>query len=232
MLVKQLLILKNRLKNGEKNKIFHYPLIMNSPLNHIKRLKSIADIGLLYAKDGYDTERYQDIRDIALALMSHLLNEPLEMVQGFYKTETDYPTPKVDIRAFVLNEKNEILMVKEQADGMWSLPGGWADIGLTPSEVAVKEVKEETGLDVTPLSILAVFDKKCHPHPPQAYYVYKFIIHCAMRNSELSHGFDMLDTAFFDLENLPPLSTNRILKTQIEMVFHHFNSGKKETLFD
>lgn len=207
-------------------------MLQNDIINSIKRLKSLADIGLLYAKDGYDVERYSEIREITLDLMSRLIDEPIEVVSNFYKAESDYPTPKVDIRAFVLNKQKQILLVKERSDGLWSLPGGWADIGLTPSEVAAKEVKEETGLDVTPLSILAVFDKKCHPHPPQAFYVYKFIIHCEMFSSDISVGFDMEEAAFFDIESLPPLSTNRIVSSQIEWVYAHLMAGNKETLFD
>jgi ADP-ribose pyrophosphatase YjhB (NUDIX family) len=207
-------------------------MLQDEFLNYIKRLKNIADIGLLYAKDGYDTERYTEIREISLDLMGRMINEPITIVSNFYKTETDYPTPKVDIRAFVLNKKKQILLVKEKIDGLWSLPGGWADIGLTPSEVVAKEVKEETGLDVTPLSILAIFDKKCHPHPPEAHYIYKLIIHCEMYTTDISTGFDMLEAAFFDADRLPPLSTNRILESQIETIFSHFKSGNKETLFD
>ena len=200
--------------------------------NDLKRLKTIADLGLLYAKDGYDTERYEEIKELSLHWMSRLLDEPIATVKGFYKEETDYPTPKVDVRAFVLNDNQEILMVREHADGLWSLPGGWADIGCTPSEVAVKEVKEETGLHVRPLSMVAVFDKKCHPHPPQAYYVYKMVIHCKMLSTNLLKGFDILDTAFFSIDNLPPLSTNRILKSQIETVFNHIKEGKTAAIFD
>lgn len=207
-------------------------MLQDEIINSAKRLKSIADIGLLYAKDGYDVERYNEIREISLDLMGLLIDEPVSTVTNFYKTETDYPTPKVDIRAFVLNKKKQILLVKERSDGLWSLPGGWADIGLTPSEVAAKEVKEETGLDVTPLSIVAVFDKKCHPHPPQAFYVYKFIIHCEMYTSDISVGFDMLEAAFFDMDKLPALSENRILSSQIEMVYEHLKEGNKDTLFD
>lgn len=205
-------------------------------LIHLQRLKNIADIGLLYAKDGYDTERYEELRDMSLKMMSHLTNTPLSILSNFYAKETDYPTPKVDVRAFVLNEKKEVLLVREQADGLWSLPGGWADIGFTASEVVVKEVKEETGLDVEATQLLAVFDKKCHPHPPQSFYVYKIIFLCKNLNinglHEFYKGFDVLDIGFFAVENLPPLSENRILASQIKMLFEHIESGNTEAIFD
>jgi ADP-ribose pyrophosphatase YjhB (NUDIX family) len=205
-------------------------------LIHLQRLKNIADIGLLYAKDGYDTERYEELRDMSLKMMSRLTDTPLSILSHFYVKEQDYPTPKVDVRAFILNEKKEILLVREQADGLWSLPGGWADIGFTASEVVIKEVKEETGLDVETTQLLAVFDKKCHPHPPQSFYVYKMVFLCKSLNINglyaFDKGFDVLNVGFFAVENLPPLSENRILASQIKMLFEHVEHGKMDAIFD
>ncbi len=205
---------------------------MNDFLNYIKRLKNIADLGLLYAKDEYDRERYIELHEISLKLMSHLSDTPLSKMTNFYAPITDYPTPKVDIRALVLNEKNQILLVQERSDRHWSLPGGWADIGLTPREVAAKEVFEETGLTVKATRLLAVFDKKCHAHPPQAYYVYKFVILCQFKTGNLRPAHDILDARYFDINDLPPLSENRILKSQIELVFQKNQTNDFEPYFD
>ncbi|RXK85823.1 NUDIX hydrolase [Filimonas effusa] len=195
---------------------------MNELLNLVKRVKSIADIGLLYSKDPYDRDRYQELHEIALALTSQVVNTPLEEVKAFYGPVTDYPTPKVDIRGMLLNDKNEVLLARESADGKWSLPGGWGDIGLTPSEVIVKEFVEETGLDVSVNRLLAVFDKKMHPHPYQPYYVYKFVFLCELKGDlQFNKGFDMLDAAFFPIDQLPELSLDRILPSQVEVLHHN-----------
>lgn len=193
---------------------------MNELVNISKKLKSIADIGLLYSKDPYDRDRYKEIQELALELMSRLIDTPLEDVKGFYRSDvTDYPTPKVDIRGLLLNEKNEVLLARESADGKWSLPGGWGDIGLTPSEVIVKEFLEETGLNVEVKRLLAVFDKKMHPHPFQPYYVYKFVFLCELKGEALfNHGFDMLGAAFFPIDQLPDLSLDRILPSQVSLL--------------
>ena len=201
-------------------------------LNDLKRLKNIADIGLLYSQDPYDRERYTELHEISLKMMSHLTDTPLSKITDFYAIPNDYPTPKVDIRALVLNNMNQILLVQERSDSHWSLPGGWADIGLTAREVAVKEVLEETGLTVSPTRLLAVFDKKCHPHPPQPYYVYKFVILCQWVAGDLQQAHDILDARFFDITDLPPLSENRILKSQIELVFQKAQTNDFETYFD
>lgn len=205
---------------------------MNDLLNDIKKLKNIADLGLLYAKDEYDRERYTELHAISLNLMSRLTDTPLSKMSNFYAPITDYPTPKVDIRALVLNENNQILLVQERSDSRWAVPGGWADIGLTAREVAAKEVLEETGLTVSPTRLLAVFDKKCHPHPAQAYYVYKFVILCQYISGDLRPAHDILDARYFNINDLPPLSENRILKSQIELALQKVQSNDFEAYFD
>jgi ADP-ribose pyrophosphatase YjhB (NUDIX family) len=205
---------------------------MNNFLNDIKRLKNIADIGLLYAQDPFDRERYTELNDISLTLLSRLTDTPLSKIGGFYAPVTDYPTPKVDIRALILNAQNHILLARERSDGHWSLPGGWADIGLSAREVAAKEVLEETGLTVSPTRLLAVFDKKCHPHPPQAVYVYKFVLLCDYVSGDLKPAHDILDVQYFSIDELPPLSENRILASQIELVFQKVLDDDLETYFD
>lgn len=194
-------------------------------LNEIKKLKNIAEIGLLYAQDPYDIERYQEIKALSLQMLSELIDKPLSLVNDFYTEIKDYPTPKVDIRCLVLNEKKQVLLVQERNDNHWALPGGWADIGLSPSEVAAKEVFEEAGLRVNPQRLLAVLDKKCHPHPSQAHYIYKLIFYCEYLSGELTKGFDILDTRFFDLHNLPQLSENRILASQILLAIRQLENN-------
>ena len=205
---------------------------MTDFLNDLKQLKNIADLGLLYAQDPFDRERYTELHAISLKMMSQLTDTPLSKMTNFYAPITDYPTPKVDIRALVLNKDNQILLVQEGSDGRWALPGGWADIGLTAREVAAKEVLEETGLTVSPTRLLAVFDKKCHPHPPQAYYVYKFVIFCTYISGDVRPTHDILDVRYFDITDLPSLSENRILKSQIDLVFQKVQMNDLETYFD
>jgi ADP-ribose pyrophosphatase YjhB (NUDIX family) len=200
-------------------------------LEEIKRIKAIADIGLLYASNGYEKERYEELKDIAFRLLSQLSDYPPHELKSAFHLVEEYPTAKVDIRAFVVWDE-KVLMVRESSDGKWSLPGGWADIGYSPKETVVKEVKEETGLDVRPLHVLAVYDKKMHAHPPQQFYVYKIILYCELLTNEIKKGFDVLDVNFFALHDLPELSENRILKTQIERAYQKITDGDKEADFD
>ncbi|MCW3106673.1 MAG: hypothetical protein JWQ09_1179 [Segetibacter sp.] len=187
-------------------------------LNEIKRLKSLADTGLLYCKNEYDKERYLELQEISLRLLSQLSEYSMEDLKLMFPPAKDYPTAKVDIRGIAITEDKKILLVKESVDGKWSLPGGWGDIGNSPKETIVKEFKEETGLDVVPERLLAVFDKKMHAHPPQPFYVYKMVFYCKLISSEIIKGFDVLDVQYFDVDDLPDLSEDRILKSQIQLL--------------
>jgi ADP-ribose pyrophosphatase YjhB (NUDIX family) len=206
---------------------------MHNILEQIKKLKALADTGLLYSTNDYDRERYNELREISFELLSEVSGNDIESLKMMFAPVTDYPTVKTDVRALVLSEdKMQILLVRESADGKWSLPGGWADVGLSTKEVAVKEVKEETGLDVNPVALMAVFDKRKHPHPPQPFYVYKIVIYCEATSSDILKGFDVLDAAWHEVDNLPELSEDRILQSQIKLVYDKVINNDFTAYFD
>ncbi|TAI47802.1 NUDIX hydrolase [Flagellimonas allohymeniacidonis] len=201
-------------------------------LNLVKRLKAIADTGLVYTEGDYDKERYEELQKISLQLLAHIAEAPLQVMQDFFVPQKEYPTPKVDVRGFVLNDKNEVLMARERVDGKWTIPGGWADVGSTPSEVAVKEIFEETGLAARVVRLLGIYDKQVHPHPPEPYYIYKIVFLCEITGGSLIPGFDMLGADFFPLDALPSLSEERILETQVRQLFDLAKSNSNEVHFD
>ncbi|OUJ70871.1 NUDIX hydrolase [Hymenobacter crusticola] len=145
-----------------------------------QRLQALAQAGLTYGQNVYDLERYQELRDMSVEIIGKLSDEPVEKIKNLFANETGYQTPKVDVRAVLFRGTDEILMVQEKIDGdRWTLPGGWADVGYTPFETAVKEAAEETGLQTEAVRLLALFDKKKHAaHPPQPWYVYKCFVLC------------------------------------------------------
>lgn len=201
-------------------------------LDYTKRLRSMAHLGLTYSKNEYDTERYEQLEKISLEMMSLLTEQPIETIAVYFNDKKEYITPKVDVRAVIFNEQNRILLVKEKADGKWSLPGGWADIGQSPKEVAVNEVLEETGFESEAVRLLALLDKRLHSHPPQPDYVYKLFILCKIIGGQHAQVFDILDIGFFDQNNLPELSLERVLPSQIDLMFEYLFDPKKETAFD
>lgn len=201
-------------------------------LNFAKRLKTMAHLGLTYATNEYDTERYRELEQISLEMMNLVTGHPLELLSEYFQDKKEYITPKVDVRVVIFNEQKQILLVKEKADGKWSLPGGWADIGLSPTEVAVKEAFEETGFNVKPVKLLAVLDKRCHPHPPQLDYVYKIFIQCEISSGTNNAAFDILDIGFFEENKLPELSLDRVLPSQINLMFDYLNNQDKPAIID
>lgn len=200
-------------------------------LEMAKRLQAVAQAGLEYSDNKYDIDRYQQIRELSLEILEKFTDLPMELLTERFATEKGYPTPKVDVRGVVFRD-DKILLVKETIDGNWSVPGGWADIGLTPFEVARKEVFEESGLIVEPLKLLAVLDKKCHRHPPDIFHIYKIFVLCKETGGSLVKGMETSDTGFFSMDELPPLSTPRITREQIALMFEFKNDPGKESVCD
>lgn len=197
-----------------------------------KRIKAIAHTGLVYSVDEYNIERYSELEDISHRLINELTSEPAERIRDFFLNAKEYPTAKTDIRAVIFNESNEILLVQEKSDNKWSLPGGWAEIGYSPKEVAVKEVVEETGLVVKAEKLLAVLDKKFHGHPAELTYVYKYFIRCTIQSGEFIQAHDINNVSFFSQDNIPPLSENRVIKSQIDLMFEFLYNPDKDVVFD
>ncbi|MFZ5941205.1 MAG: NUDIX hydrolase N-terminal domain-containing protein [Bacteroidota bacterium] len=183
------------------------------------RLQSLAETGQHYSTNDYDLDRYCEIEKAAAGMLSILGAGDVKQVLSDIREDNGYKTPKVDVRAVVLNDDGEILMVREKIDGCWSLPGGWADIGYSPSEVAVKETFEEAGMEVRPGELLAVLDKRNHNHPPDIYYIYKIFIRCYPLNKRLKNGYETTEVGFFAPDRLPELSAPRNTREQIMMMF-------------
>ena len=201
-----------------------------------QRLQAIAQAGIAYATTAYDLERYEEIRAISVDLLQELTDEPYEKIMRVFASETGYQTPKVDVRAVMFREGNQVLLVKEKSDqDRWTLPGGWADIGYSPFEVAAKEAQEETGLHVRPLRLLALFDKRRHPHPPQPWYIYKAFIHCEIEGGELlQETTETAGARWFTPDELPAikLSTDRVTESQLTTLFSFAENPELPTLCD
>ena len=184
-----------------------------------KQVQALAENGLHFSENDYDLDRYTQLEEIALSMLTMISDLPHEVIRLSTPERNGYRTPKVDVRSVIFNEKDEILLVKERIDSRWSLPGGWCDVGYTPSEIAEKETEEEAGIRVKAGRLLAVFDKKCHDHPEDLFYAYKIFLECHAENYEISTGMETLDVGFFPQDALPELSTPRNTAGQIHKMF-------------
>ena len=190
----------------------------NELITLAQRIRAMSQTALTYSSNEYEIERSHEFIEISDRIMAIVSGAKEEDINACYTPLKEYITPKVDIRAVIFNDKNEILLVKEKADGRWSLPGGWSDVGFTPTEVVIKESVEETGFNVRVVRLLAVLDKRCHNHPASSFYIYKLCFLCEITGGNEELTFDILDKGFFALDKLPPLSLSRILPEQIELL--------------
>lgn len=198
-------------------------------LDVAKQLQSIAQAGLTYCENMYDIDRYEQIRAIGQEIIHDFTKADMETIRNLFSNENGYQTPKVDIRGVVFSE-NKILMVREKIDNCWALPGGWADVGYSPKEVAVKEIWEEAGLKTQAVRLLSVFDYKHHPHPPSPYHVYKFFILCRIVGGKAQPGYETSDVFFYERDNLPQLSLPRNTKQQLKLMFEYHDNPEKDVI--
>ena len=197
----------------------------------IVELQSLAQAGLAYGKDAYDKERYERIREISAEMMSHIADIPLEKVKGLFCNEIGYQTPKIDTRAAIFKD-DKILLVQEK-DGTWSLPGGWCDVTVSVAENTIKEAKEEAGLDVIVKSVIAIQDREKHNLPIYAYRVCKIFMLCSAVGGNFEPNIETIGFAYFAEDEIPQLATEKNNEEQIKMCFDSYRTGEEwKTLFD
>ena len=200
-------------------------------LARARRLQAIAQTGLTYAKDPYDMERYSEVRKIAAELMADGCLGDAERIEGLFRCDTGYTTPKVDVRAAVF-EQGRVLLVREREDGGWTLPGGWADVVDSPSLAAIREVKEESGYDVAVRKLAAVYDRDLHGHPPIPFRVYKLFFLCDLTGGSQAESHEISAVGFFGEHEMPPLSLTRTTAAEIAHMFEHYRDPDRPTSFD
>ncbi|MBO0482683.1 NUDIX hydrolase N-terminal domain-containing protein [Candidatus Enterococcus courvalinii] len=180
-----------------------------------RRLLAIAEAGLYYGKDEFDKERYQELKELSLALLSRIGQESVAELSRLTEQNEGYPTPKVDVRAYIKQE-DKVLLVEDKKTKEWALPGGYAEVGLSPKENIQKEVLEETGLIVQVDDLLGIFDTNLRKDIPQVYQYYKLIFSCSIIDGFFVENNETSNMAFFALNSLPELSIKRTTREQLE----------------
>jgi ADP-ribose pyrophosphatase YjhB (NUDIX family) len=201
-------------------------------LGWARHLQAIAQTGLTYCKDPFDQERYEAIREIAVEIMAAGAGlTDASVIADLFKGDVGYATPKVDVRAAVFDQ-NRLLLVREREDGCWTLPGGWADIGSSPSVNVIREVREESGYESEVLKLAAVYDRELHGHPPIPFYSYKLFFISRLTGGAARCSIETDGVDFFDEDQIPPLSTARVTPAQIRHMFDHYRHPEWPTSFD
>lgn len=195
------------------------------------RVQSIAQAGLYYAKDKYDIERYEQLREIAAEMLSLRSGIPVGRIGGFFCNETGYQTPKVDTRGAVFVD-GKLLLVHENS-GRWSLPGGWCDVDQSPASNTVKEVREEAGLTVSVQRLIAVQDWRKHNAVNYVHGVIKIFFMCSYESGEFEENIETTDIGFFARDKIPKeLAVEKCTRAQIELCFAAHDDPTLPVYFD
>lgn len=197
----------------------------------VQRLQTISQAGLTYTQNPFDIERYHQIQQIAAEILAAGADAPLERMEHLLGSEAGYATPKLDVRAAVF-QGERILLVKELSDGLWTLPGGWVDVGEPPSLAAEREVWEESGYRVRATKLLAVHDRNQHGYPPYVFHTYKIVMLCDFLGGEATTSIETGGAEFFEEQHLPPLSVDRVTEPVMMRIFEHHRHPEWPTDFD
>lgn len=171
------------------------------------------------------------MRELASEMLAAHSTGTLEEARDLLALEKGPATPKVDVRAAVF-KGGRILLVKEPGEAGWSVPGGWADVGESPSEAAARETLEESGYRVKPARLLAAYDRDRRGHPPIAYHVYKLVYLCEIVGETSLSEVDTDGARFFGEQEIPELSVTRVTGAQISRFFEHHRDPNLPTDFD
>lgn len=205
-------------------------------------LAAIARTGLGFSDNLYERERFEEILHVAADIKAaaaamvedvevrretdHFVQEWLDNVgEGV----PGYVTPKVAIGAIVGNDDGQVLLVQRADSGIWLYPTGWADVGYSPAEVAVKEVAEETGIECLPQGLLAVIDGQRMGF--SRFAMYMLLFHCTAVGGELrGHPLETADVGWFAEDQLPPVTAGA--QWWAQMAFAAIRGEEIRTSFD
>lgn len=204
---------------------------MDKLIKWAMEIQSLAQAGLAYTNNVYDIERYERLREISAEIIEEKSNINLEKVKDLFCNETGYQTPKIDTRAVIF--KNDKILLTHENNGTWSLPGGWCDVLESVGSNTIKEVKEETGLDVETIKIISIQDRNKHNKPIYAYGVCKIFVLCNIIGGEFASNIETTEIKYFSLDEIPSnLAEEKTNREQIEMCFEAYKNVNWQTQFD
>jgi ADP-ribose pyrophosphatase YjhB (NUDIX family) len=199
-------------------------------LEWARKVQALAQNGLTYTESQYDRERYHELRDVALEMLAAGAEADMRAVHDLFR-ETGYATPKVDVRGAVFRD-GEVLLVREKADGGWTLPGGWADVWDRPSEAVEREVREESGYVAKARKLAACWDRALHGHTHSVMRIYKLFFICELVGGEAAESSETTGVGFFREGEWPPLSVARTTPWELTRLFEHLRHPDLPTDFD
>jgi ADP-ribose pyrophosphatase YjhB (NUDIX family) len=198
------------------------------------KLSALAQDGLTYGADAYDLDRYRQMSRMATELLAAISARPAAELAIELGRDSGYATPKVDVRGAIFDDEQRVLLTQEKTDGRWSLPGGWADPGDSPSSAVTREVLEETGYRAEAVKLIACWDREIQQNPPPLpVHVYKLFFLCRPDGArQAPAALETLDVGWFGMDELPPLSLGRVNHRQLGRALAHHLDPSLPTEFD
>jgi ADP-ribose pyrophosphatase YjhB (NUDIX family) len=198
------------------------------------KLSALAQDGLTFAANPYDVDRYRQVSRLATDLLAALSGRPADELAIELGRDSGYATPKVDVRGAIFDDQQRVLLMQEKTDARWSLPGGWADPGDSPSSAVTREILEETGYHSSAVKLIACWDREIQQNPPPlAVHVYKLFFLCRPDGTvQPPAALETLDVGWFAIGELPPLSLGRVNHRQLERALAHHLDPSLPTEFD
>ena len=197
-------------------------------VKYLQRMIALTDTGLTFTKDTFDRERYEDLRSLLSEMLNQASDLDAEEVAEVLKPTSAYATPLMDVRAWIV-EDEKICLVRGQGENDWALPGGFGEVGYSPTENILKEIEEETGFEAKVERLLAVFDTNRFQLQSKQYA--KFVFECKLLDGQFQKNQEIADLQFFAIDQLPALSEKRITKEQIELLWQVYQ-GQREQYLD
>jgi ADP-ribose pyrophosphatase YjhB (NUDIX family) len=197
-----------------------------------RELQAIGQTGLHFSDSEYDRERYRKILEVSVEIVAHSSGQSPALIRGMFENQTGYATPKVDVRGVVFRD-NKLLLVQERSDGLWTLPGGWADVNDSPSSAVEREIVEESGFQAKAERIIAVLDRAKQGNPPPfPFHVYKIFVLCRLLGGEARTSTETTGVEFVGENEIPPLSLTRNTLKQIQFCFEARQNPYNPCKFD
>ena len=196
-----------------------------------REIQQLAQTGAAFAVTDYEKDRYKRLTELTAEIIEHHTDLEKESVKKTLMEHPGYATPKIDVRAAVIKDE-KILLVQESTDNCWAMPGGWADVGDIPSEVAIRETKEESGFDVKPIKVIGVYDANRAGGRLEFFHAFKIIFLCELTGGEATTSHETLDVKFFEFNDLPALSLNRTNEKHLNEIKLHLLNPERKTFFD
>ena len=200
-------------------------------LEWAREIQALAQTGLHYARDDYERDRCRRLMEIAAEMISRMGGVNYLPLLNAFDAQIGYATPKIDVRAAVF-QNDKLLLVREKMDGEWTMPGGWADVGDTPSKAAEREAWEEAGFHVQATRVVGVYDAN-RTNPLEVFHAFKIVFLCHILDGAARPSLETSEVAFFDEEKMPAVfSRGRTTTRQVNDAFVASRNPGSLTVFD